>query len=554
MYILGLMGMPGTQCHDASAAISKDGILIAAAEQERFSRNKHAFGEGAAEAALFCLGYAGIRLEDIDYISYGWSETSENREKMDTWIAKSTKYTNKLLPKQKFGYKHSPPIYYVNHHIAHINSTFFQSGFQDAACLIIDGQGEKESITLAEIKSKRIEIIRQYEIPYSLGLFYESACKYSGLGYDVPGKFMGLSSYGKPYVLPSIKYDSVTGDFKLPVNGINENSSSKVCERWLNYFKEECYPFQEGSPEDIIYYLDFSAAVQYTLESILLSLTRYLKSKSNSDNLIISGGVGLNCILNNTIYQSKIFKNIFIFPASNDAGCSIGSIYELYRYLGLDTIWLKKEKFSPFLGPEFNDEEIEIALKKHKISNRLMNNDELIEKVAEDIQLNKIIGWFCGRAELGPRALGNRSILGNPAERESLIKINQLKGREIWRPLAPSVLQEYYDNIFQGDVAYSLARYMLTTAKVKLGWQKKIPAVIHVDGTTRPQIVERSVSKRYYDLIKSFFERTGIPLIINTSFNLEGNPIVNTPEDAIEVFLSAPAMNVLVLENRYIHK
>lgn len=555
MYILGLIGRPGTECHDASAALFKDGKIIVAVEQERFSRRKHAKGEGPIDAALYCLRYAGISIEDVDYITYGWLENEvreSNGEVLSENIIKSSILTEELLPKEVFRYREPPPIYFVKHHIAHINAAFWDSGFKDAACLIIDGQGESESITLAEIINGKINIIRQFSIPYSLGIFYDAATEYSGLGENVPGKFMGLSAYGKPYKLTSILFDDEIGEFtNHPFEEYFNFSAKEVYNKWIRYFEENYYPYKKGDGENIMYYLNFSATIQHTLTSVILSLLKYLKTQAFSENLIIAGGVGLNCITNSAIYKSKIFKNIFIHPATNDASCSIGSIYEVCRFLGIRIN--KIYEFRPFLGPRYTNDEIEKILRKYDIGAIYMEEDQLIETVAEDLTENKIVAWFQGRMELGPRALGNRSILGNPYYQENLYKINKIKGRVIWRPLAPSVLEEHFDEIFEDGCSKDLCKYMLTTVKIKKERVKKIPAVVHIDGTTRLQIVNKK-QKMYYKLINSFYNKTGIPLIINTSFNLAGEPIVNTPEEAIKVFITNEDIDVLVMENIYLKR
>ena len=554
MYILGLIGRKGTECHDASAALLKDEKIIVAVEQERFSRRKHAVGESPIDAALYCLKYAGISINDGDYITYGWVEDEVLKSREEAFngsIIKSDLLSEILLPKNIFRYCNTPPIYFVKHHIAHMEVAFWDSGFQDAACLVVDGQGESASITLAEVDKDGIKIIKQFGIHYSLGIFYDAATEYSGLGLDVPGKFMGLSAYGKPYDLLPIQFDSERGEFvKHPLSKYSNLSAKEVYNKWILYFKENYYPYKMGTRDELIYYLDFAATIQNTLTSVILSILKYLKSETQSKNLIITGGVGLNCITNHYIFKSKIFKNIFVHPATNDAGCSIGAIYHLCRFLGLKIN--RTNEFSPFLGPSYTKNSIKKILASYNVTATYMVDSKLVEVVAEDLVNNKIVGWFQGRMEIGPRALGSRSILGNPCFRENLYKINKIKGREIWRPLAPSVLDEHFDDIFENECSKILCRYMLTTAKIREDWAKKIPAVVHIDHTTRPQIVTKK-DGIYHKLIKSFFNKTGVPLIINTSFNRAGMPIVNSPKEAIQVFLDT-SIDVLVIENFYITK
>lgn len=550
MKILGLNGWPGVESHDASAALFADSKLIAAVEQERLSRVKHAYRQAPVEAARFCLDYAGLQLDEVDYITYGWSKGLENtpsHEKAADWIIKSDQYTAELLPRKCFGFGHPPPIYYVKHHICHIGAAFFESGFEDAACLVIDGQGEDESITLAEVSAQGLKIIRQYELEKSLGLFYEAACKYSGFGYDVPGKFMGLAAFGKYRPLQPIRYDSDTGQ----LNTVIQEQSGDVRQRWIHYFTQSCYPYRMGSPETVMYYQDFAATVQKVMERVILSLLAYLRSQSDSENLVIGGGVALNCAANSAVWESQIYKNIYIHPASNDAGCSIGSIYELCRALEIQiNPPTGNPNPGPYLGPQYDDEQIQACLDDSLLDAVTMDEDHLIDKVSDDLMQDKIIAWYQGRSEMGPRALGHRSILGNPGQRHNLYRINEIKSRELWRPLAPSVIEEHFHEIFEA-CSGTLSQYMLTTAKVREKWLKRIPAVVHIDGTTRPQRVGRQLG-RYHALIKRFYEKSGVPLVINTSFNLHGQPIVNSPFDAVDVFRNSKDINVLVLGNKYI--
>ncbi|MGD2091247.1 MAG: carbamoyltransferase C-terminal domain-containing protein [Candidatus Aminicenantes bacterium] len=554
MFILGLMGMVNTLCHDGSAALFKDGVIVAASEQERFSRRKHAHGESPVEAALFCLEYANIKLKDVDYITYGWLENDLNAsddEVLSPWLIKSLKYSGKILPPQKFGYKNYPPIYHVRHHIAHINSALFESGFHDAVCLVLDGQGESESITMAEIKNGEMNIIKQFGPRFSFGIIYDAATYFCGLGNDASGKFMGLSSYGKILKTDFIRFDPGTGVPEVPIP--ENNDISITFKHWLNFFKETFYPFREGNGEDVIYYIDFAATIQQSMEKTIIALLKDLKANTSSENLVISGGVGLNCIINKKITDSGLFKDVFVLPASNDAGCSIGSIYELCKHLEIEIKRDKNYRFNPFLGPSYENDEISVILKDRNINAQYLPDEEMIDNISGALAENKIICWFQGRSEFGPRALGNRSIIGNPGFRENLYKINKIKKREIWRPLAPSVLEEHYKTVFNGMVSNKLANYMLTTAQIRKEWFCKIPVVVHIDNTTRPQIVTKHDGK-FYNLIKAFYHKTNLPLLINTSFNLQGEPIVNSPQEAIISFYREKDLDILVLGNYYIDK
>jgi carbamoyltransferase len=558
MHILGLMGLPGTQCHDGSAALFKDGKIIAFAEQERFSRIKHAPGQGPIDAALFCLKYSGLSISDIDYVTYGWCEAEEDSpgsEVLSKWVVKSLNHIDELLPRSKFQ-RSDTAVFCVKHHIAHINAAYYGSGFTDAACVIIDGRGEYESITLAEISNNEIRVIKQYPPAYSLGLFYEAASEYCGLGYDVPGKFMGLSSYGKAYPLDSISFDSETGDYTVPTIQKGESISSlvdsEVCKRWLDFFERNCYPYRRGTKDSIMYYLDFVASIQKTLEKVILDILKHLRNLSKSNNLVFGGGVALNSALNRSIFRSGLFRNMFVHPASNDAGCSIGSILEFCRLNKIRIIPQNEYSLNTFLGPGFTDEDIDGCLDFESIENCVMDADHLAEKIANDLMENKIVGLFCNRAEMGPRVLGNRSMIANPCDRNNLYRVNEVKGRELWRPLAPSILDEYFENVFENDCSKNLCSYMLTTSMVKEKWRRIISAVVHIDGTSRPQIVGRE-HKNYYDLISKFYEKSGVPLVVNTSLNLKDEPIVNSPREALKLLLDGK-IDKLVLNNHYVSR
>lgn len=556
VYILGLIGLAGTGSHDASAALFKDGRVIVAAEQERFSRKKHAPNESPSDAALFCLNYAGISLSDVDYVTYGWLvDDEEPPEAFGEWIVKSSNHSNELLSFAKIPHDDFP-IYYVKHHIAHIEAAYFASGFKDAACLVIDGRGESESITLAEISDEEIEVIKQYPIAYSLGLLYEAASKYCGLGYNVPGEFMGLSSYGRPGVLESVSFDPKTGKYTVPIVQKGESISSladtNLYNRWLEFFQRTCFPYKVGTKSTIMHYLDFVAAVQRTVEAVGLAVVKHLRNLTTSDNLVFGGGVALNTMLNHSISRSGLFKNVFVHPASNDAGCSIGSIFEFCRFQGIRIAPPNDFPFHPFLGQDFTNDAVDSFLETPEVNSSALDEARLAEEVAEDLVNNRIVGVFRGRAEFGPRALGNRSIIANPCHRSNLYRVNKVKGREPWRPLGPSILEEHFEDVFESDCARNLCEFMLTTATVKKKWLRKIPAVVHVDGTSRPQVVSEQ-NRNYYSVVSEFYEKSGIPLVVNTSLNSKHRPIVNSPSEAMSMLLNGK-IDRLVLNNRYVSR
>lgn len=554
MYILGLMGRRGTACHDGSAAIFGDGQVVTAIEQERVSRNKHAPGEAPADATEVCLEAAGIGLDDVDHVTYGWLERGlEDGEEVGEFVTKSETFVEDILPPSEFDYDTPPAVHFVKHHVTHLMAAVVESGFGDAACLVADGRGENESVTLAEYSDGTIREIATYPVSRSLGIFYDAASHYCGLGQHGSGKLMGLASYGSPVRSGWFDFDPETGTFDLPIESAED--SSTVFGNWLSFFEDQFYPYRSGDEECIMYYQDFARTVQEELSSVVASLASYLEQRVSSDNLVFGGGVGLNCVINRELHRSGYFDDVFVFPASNDSGAAIGSIYELCRVLGTSTsAGSDQGGFDPYKGPTFDDHAKASALANRDLTGTKLTEDELLARVSAALADDAVVGWFQGGSEFGPRALGHRSLLADPSNRANLSVLNDLKGRAPWRPLAPSILAEEFETVFEGECSRTLANYMLTTSRIKEEWRAEIPAVTHVDGTSRPQLVHESSDERYHDLLERFYARTGVPLLINTSFNLSGEPIVNTPSEAVETFVRAPEMDVLVLGNRYVER
>ena len=564
MHVLGLMGQRGTLCHDGSAALFKDGTIVAAVEEERISRNKHAPGEAPSGAAKYCLRHAGITFDDVDHVTYGWREFSHKEAvtaEPGDFVSKSASVTKDVLPTSKFDYGRPPEIYHVDHHVTHLMASVVKSGFDDAACLVADGRGEAYSTSLAEYTDGTIEIIDRFPIEHSLGFLYEAASKFAGLGRHGGGKLMGLSSYGSVLETGWFSFDPDSGMFDSPVDSEGSFESADewyhdIVKQWQDFFEQTFFPFRPGTSEAPSYLQNFAATVQHELESVVLSLVEYLNRNTSSENLAIGGGVGLNCAANRKVILSDHFEDVFLYPAANDAGCSVGSIYEFCRAADVNVENGQCDgQMDPYIGPAYTDSVIGQSLNWEEYPEleyvRLLE-DELLDRVATDLQEEKIVGLFQGRLEFGPRALGHRSILGNPTTRETLYELNELKGRAPWRPLAPSVLATRFENVFEQSPSRELSKYMTTTAQIDEDWQPKVPAVTHVDGTCRPQLVTKHLNERYHKLIERFHARTDVPMVVNTSFNLSGDPIVNTPQEAVETFDKTSRMDRLVLENYYV--
>lgn len=559
MNILGIIGSPGSDCHNSSAALIVDGNVIAAAEQERFSRRKYATGEAPYEAIQFCLNKARISLDEIDAIAISWEPDNVQPILTDNEIRDVMK---KLFPKSIFKYKKEVlPCRYVKHHISHLTAAFYQSGYKEAACLVVDGQGEKESITLAYACADKIEIIKTFPISRSLGAFYDAAAGYVGLGYDVPGKFMGLAPYGIPDQEAIIQFDPEKEEFLCKVNEINvEDSFYQTREKYLNYFEKNSYPFLRAemgkiSASEMMSYSNFAASIQKSLDEIILNLAKYLKRVTRSDNLVMSGGVTLNCTSNGYLDRANIFSNIFIYPAANDAGCSVGAALEVARQEGLFGKQLPEKLKTAYLGTEYTTDDIEVVVSNCKYAKKYYGDDRMLAiNIAKELADNKVIAWFQGGFEFGPRALGARSILANPGLRENVNKVNIAKERELWRPLSPIVLDSYYKDVFIDNSPYNMSEFMLKTCKISEKWINRIPAVVHVDKTSRPQYLKKKVNSKLYSVLECFREITGIPLLINTSFNIKKQPIINSPREAIIAFESNDKLDGIVIGNWYIYR
>lgn len=552
MYILGI----SCYYHDSSAALIKDGKVVAAAEEERFTRKKHD-NSFPINAINFCLENQNISWGEISGVAI-YEKPLLKLERVihqfvryyprsypvfigtfASWFNEKLRIRKKL---KKLGYK--GPVYFVDHHLSHSASSYFSSPFENAAALTIDGVGEWQTTTLGLAKGTEIKLLKEIIFPHSLGLFYSAITAY--LGFKVNNdeyKVMGLAAYGEMDKEKNEYYRKLK-----EIIDIKDDGSFKMDMAYFRYCYSGKMPSKRmckllGGP--VLHkvdnlekrHKDIAAALQLITEEIIFKILNYLHEITNCENLILSGGVALNGVCNGKISTNTPFQNIWIQPNASDGGAGLGAAYFVYYSI----LKNKKNDFKEnyYFGPEFSDLEIKKFLDDKKINYIEYNSqNELLNKTAKLLFDNQIIGWFQGRMEWGPRALGDRSILANPLNREMKDILNaKVKHREMFRPFAPAVCHDDTDKFFSVQVGEP-AKYMLMVYPIKKEWYDKIPAVTHIDGTGRVQIVTKENNNLFFDLIKKFGEISGTPIIINTSFNVNGEPIVCSPADAYDCFIN----------------
>ncbi len=574
MYILGINAYHA----DSSAAIFKDGELIAATEEERFRRIKHWAGF-PSEAIIFCLKEAGITLKEVDYICIGRDPKAKfwNKAKyvLNSLTKKNTLLFDRLKNSKKVASIESelatisnltvteikPKIRNVEHHRSHLASAFFASPFDETAILSIDGSGDFTTTMVAVGKGNQIEVLDSVDFPVSAGLFYTAFTQYLGFPhYGDEYKVMGLAPYGKPIYVEEIRkilhfekdglfswdpeYFSNPNEMKLDYDTHIPNISTLYGKKMVEIFG----PARKQGEELTQTHKDIAASVQKVCEELILHILNHLQKRSGLKNICIAGGVAQNSVANGKILENTAFENLYIPSAGHDAGISMGCAMYFYNHV------LKQPRtpaiYSAYTGSKFSNAEIETFLKERGIKYERLDDDTLFDKITDKLIEPGVVGWFSGRAEFGPRALGGRSILADPRNDKAKDLLNaKIKRRESFRPFAPSILKEYVAEYFTKveDVPFMEKVFPIKPEKHAI-----IPAVTHADGTGRLQTVDKNVSPRYYNLIERFRQKTGVPILLNTSFN-ENEPIVNTPAEALDCFLRTQ-MDMLVLENCLIER
>ncbi|HHM21766.1 MAG TPA: carbamoyltransferase [Bacteroidetes bacterium] len=574
-YTLGINAYHG----DASACIYKDGKLIAATEEERIRRVKHWAGL-PTEAVKFCLDEAGIKLEDVDVITISRDPkakffhkvifTLKNRTSISA-IRKKTAHiggvkTIKQDVAHALGYNGTPlkaEVRYIEHHRAHMASAFYVSPFEQAAILSIDGMGDFTSTMRGTGRGNKISVIDSVTFPHSIGYFYTSFTQFLGFPhYGDEYKVMGLSPYGTPdeTLMKKIR-DFIrikkNGLFDLNLKylnrarqgdwaGIDDQGRPVIKRKYSDYFVRQFGPPRQKGEPLTQFHKDLAASVQRVCEEVIFHLAEDLYKKTGLKNLCITGGVAQNSVANGKVIEHTSFEHLFVPPAGHDGGTSVGSVlFYHHNELGLPRAPFE---YQAYTGSRFSNEQIGAFLQSRNLNGyevKMYPEDELFEVVADALLAGNVVGWFQGRAEFGPRALGNRSIIVDPSRADAKDLLNsKIKRRESFRPFAPSILKEATAEYFEqvDDVPYMEKVFRIRKEKRQL-----IPAVTHVDGTGRLQTVDKQAAPRYHRLISTFYKKSGIPVLLNTSFN-ENEPIVNTPEHALECFLRTK-MDMLVLEN-----
>ncbi len=584
------MNILGISCfyHDSAACLVRDGQIIAAVQEERFSRKKHDFNfpENSID---YCLKEAGINVGDLNFVvfydkpfikferiletalAYAPGGITQFIRAIPLWL-KQKLWISELI-KKELGY--NGKILFSEHHESHAASAFYPSPFKEAAFLTIDGVGEWETASFGVGRGNELDIDYYLRFPHSLGLLYSAFTYYCGFKINSGEyKLMGLAPYGEPIYKDLILNELIDlkddGSFRMNMKYFGYCSSLRMTNR-----KFDCLfggPARKPETKLTQKYMDVAASVQAATEEIMLKMARHVHEVTGQSNLCLAGGVALNCVGNGRVLREGPFKNIWIQPASGDAGGALGAaLLVWHKYLGNNRIVDDQHDLqkSSLLGPAYSDDYVEKFLTDSDIPYRRFDGKTIVKEVADLIAQNKVIGWFQGRIEFGPRALGARSIIGDARSPDMQSKMNlKIKYRESFRPFAPTVLREKADEWFDlcGDSPYMLlvapvkeTKRISNDGDDKIGFEKlkslcsHIPAVTHIDYTARVQTVSKEDNPLYYELINQFYQKTGCPVIINTSFNVRGEPLVLTPEDAYRCFMRTE-MDYLVLGNFLLDK
>jgi carbamoyltransferase len=569
MNILGISAF----YHDSAAALLKDGDIAAAAQLERFTRKKHD-PRFPNEAIEYCLREGGLDVNDLDYVVFYDKPFVKFERLLMTYLATAPhgirSFFQQMPPwlkeklfmratiRREMGY--DGKILFSTHHLSHAAAAFFPSPFEEAAIITLDGVGEWATAAYGVGRGHRVELLKEINFPHSLGLLYSAFTFFTGFKVNSGEyKLMGLAPYGEPVYADVIKRELIDikadGSFRLNMNYFDYCAGLQM----TNARFAKLFGGPPRKPESKITQreMDLAKSVQVVTEEVMLKIGRHVQEQTGLKKLVLAGGVALNCVANGRLLREGPFEDLWIQPCASDGGNALGAaLFAWHQVLGNARVPDARRQKASYLGPGFSDDEIEAYLRRENIPYTKLTEVEIAEKVAELLAGEKVVGWFQGRMEFGPRALGARSILGDARSRQMQSVLNlKIKFRESFRPFAPTVLLEHADQYFELNGAES--PYMLLVADVRperlreltaeeqqaRGFDKlkvirsDVPAITHVDNSARIQTVKREDHPRYYDMINAFYRKTGCPVVINTSFNVRGEPIVCTPEHAYTCFM-----------------
>jgi carbamoyltransferase len=526
--------------HDPAAALVVDGVVVAAAEEERFSRRKHgkqavpfSTWEMPEQAATWCLQHAGVDPAELDAVAYSYEPalappTGESIDEMtaEAWEGLRTLYARQapLFLRTALPGLDPERVGFVPHHVAHAASAHLAAPYPTSSVLVLDGRGERASHLAGRCVDGDLEVLASQQLPHSLGLMYEEVTEHLGFRRSSDEyKVMALAAYGQPRFLPQLRE---------AVRATDDGGFSVASIDWSDFVPRHVRGHEWGGD-----HADLASSVQNRLEEVLLDLARWLHGQTGQADLTMAGGVALNCVANSRLAEQGPFERIWVQPAAGDAGTALGAALYTAHALG-DTVAPME---TAALGRGWTDAELSAWLTAADVTHEQPH--DVAESVAEVLAHNGVVAWFQGRSEYGPRALGHRSLLAHPGYPENLHRLNEVKGREQFRPVAPMALAEHAGDVFEGPMP---SPYMLFTHQVRPGWRERIPAVVHVDGTSRVQTVHRNEEPLVARMLDAFARRTGLPVVVNTSLNTAGRPMVDDPRDALECFGSAP-VDVLAL-------
>lgn len=554
------MNILGVSCHyhDSAASLIKDGEVIVAVQEERFNRIKNS-SDFPISAINYCIQESGITFDDVDYVGFyekpylkfsrvilnhlqAWPFSLKNfLATMPNWL--QDRLIIPITLNKEAGFKGK--VFFIKHHLSHAASAFFVSPFEESAILTADAVGEWATMTYGVGQGNKIKILKEMQYPNSLGLLYTAITTYLGFAaHEGEGTVMALASCGEPRYLDKLK-EIVTvksdGSYMMDENFFGFNKGSRM---YSNRFIKAFGPDRKPGARLEDRHRDIASSLQKFTEETLITIARHIYDKTSLDKLCLAGGLFLNCVANSKILEQTKFKEIFIQPAAGDSGGALGAaLYIQHSILNNPRRYVMEHAY---LGTEYPQSRIKRILLSKNIAFTEFSDEEMVKFIAGEISQNKIVGWFQGKMEFGPRALGNRSILADPRNPNIKEMLNsKVKHREPFRPYAPVVLEERAEEFF--DLKCK-SPFMLLAPMVKTEKKELIPGIVHVDGTARVQTVSKNTNRKLWQLISAFENITGIPVIINTSFNLRGEPIVCTPEDAIDCFQRSK-MDYLVLDN-----